>query len=253
MHQKTIFCVAKAESLIASGDEDSLRYACLELRMGIEHLFYSLIPLYEKELPADMLKKWKPQHVIAALLECDPNVDGDITISFVNSDDHIVLQRENKAVTKQLINEFWHSLGSRLHASMAGKSIDLVKLRAFLHTTIEALRAYSADKVLCNVARFAECECVCGRIIRRNVEALKIKPLVTCPDEKCGAMWEYTDRGDEAAFTLVSHSYTCRNCKNSSKFGAHLAIEGMEITCCHCEAVVRLRRGFLIEPVPNAV
>jgi hypothetical protein len=46
MHDKTISCVAKAEALIAEGDADSVRYACLELRMGIEHLFYDLIPLY---------------------------------------------------------------------------------------------------------------------------------------------------------------------------------------------------------------
>ena len=249
MHEKTISCVNKADALIAQGDEDSLRYACLQLRMGIERLFYELIPLYAEELPTDILKKWQPRQVIDALLECDPHVEGDIRISFVDSDDEIFLQRQNKAVTKQLINRYWHKLGSYLHASMTAEELDLVKLSPFLRATVEGLRAYSADKILSNIRSLASFKCECGRTIRRNSEALKIKPYVTCPDVKCGAMWQYAKRDGMGTFTLVTHSYTCPSCKAVSKFGAHLAVDGLTITCCNCEANVRLRQRFSVEPI----
>ena len=40
MHIRTIACAQKAELLMADGSEDSLRYATLQFRMGIEHVFY---------------------------------------------------------------------------------------------------------------------------------------------------------------------------------------------------------------------
>ena len=72
-HAETQSCLQKAESLIEIGDADSFRYASLQLRMGIEYLFYELIPLYRDELPDDILTKWQPKDVLDAVLACDPS------------------------------------------------------------------------------------------------------------------------------------------------------------------------------------
>lgn len=45
--------------------------------MGIEWLFYELIPLYRDELRDDITGRWRPQEIIDALFECDPSADQD--------------------------------------------------------------------------------------------------------------------------------------------------------------------------------
>ena len=84
-HQHTIDCVEKAEKLILEQNEDAYRYATLQLRMGIEYLFYELVPLYKDELPENILTRWRPQQILDAILDCDPNADQDSAIAFVPS------------------------------------------------------------------------------------------------------------------------------------------------------------------------
>src|SRR5688572_29294296 len=117
VHAKTIECVRKAGSLIEAGDADSLRYATLQLRMGIEYLFYELIPSYKDELPDDIMSKWQPKQIIDALLECDPLVDKDARIAITAagaSSPALVLR--SKAVNKGILKDHYHRLGSFLHA-----------------------------------------------------------------------------------------------------------------------------------------
>src|SRR6202043_2148532 len=72
----------KAKALLASGGDDELRYAALEMRYCIEHLFYRLIPLYEQDLPDSVPRKWKPAEIIDMLVDIDPGVEHPQTISF---------------------------------------------------------------------------------------------------------------------------------------------------------------------------
>src|SRR5262245_53469429 len=121
-HALTIACVEKAEKMLRNDDLDSFRYASLQLRMAIEYLFYELVPLYKDELPADILTTtWKPQQILAAILECDPDANKDTRMVFAPSGmlgnpdaPHLVL--ESKAPTKALLSAHWHRLGSYLHA-----------------------------------------------------------------------------------------------------------------------------------------
>src|SRR5262245_887190 len=68
-------CVDRAKTLLANGDEHSARYACLELRLTIEYLIYDQLQIYRDELPNDMVKKWQPRELIAAMLTVDPHAD----------------------------------------------------------------------------------------------------------------------------------------------------------------------------------
>lgn len=84
MYVKTQKCVEKAEALLAeSYDADSLAFATLHLRMGVEYLFYELRNLYKHELPP-ITSKWQPQRVIEEVLTCDPDAHKDGFLSFGN-------------------------------------------------------------------------------------------------------------------------------------------------------------------------
>src|SRR5687768_15974814 len=80
MHENARRALEKAKKLIGAADSDSLRYASLELRTAIEHLFYELMPLYEEELPSDIVREWRPVQIIDALVDCDPLVGQDTRI-----------------------------------------------------------------------------------------------------------------------------------------------------------------------------
>lgn len=259
MRGKSINCVDKADSLIESGGEDNLRYACLQLRMAIEHLFYELIPLYSDELPTDILNKWQPKQIIDALLDCDPHVDEDATLTFFDYNEDgsrgkPFSQRSQKGVSKRLLKKYYHKLGSYLHSPMTDDDLDLSKFESFLRNTVAMLRDYSADTVISNIRKFAFVECVCGRTIKRNVAALQVTPRVTCPDVKCDAMFDYSNNEDgTCTFTPVNHSFTCTNCDTVNYFGAHLVSDGLEITCDECESKIRVRVVYSIEPVNDTV
>ena len=55
VHWRAMQHLNKAKALLGRGDDDALFYAALEMRYCIEHLFYRLVPLYETELPDDVL------------------------------------------------------------------------------------------------------------------------------------------------------------------------------------------------------
>ncbi|HEY1600756.1 MAG TPA: hypothetical protein VGG64_14200 [Pirellulales bacterium] len=249
MYQKTVLCVERATALLERGDEDSLRYACLQLRMGIERAFYALVPVYADELPTDILKRWQPKQVIDAITDCDPNAGKDVRLTILDSEERSLLARDQKAVTKHLIKEYWHKLGSFLHASMQHVDVDLPKLKLFLLDTIAALREFTTSNVIANIRRSVAVQCECGRTINRNAEALEIKPRVTCPDIRCGAMYDYAEKDGLLTFTPVVVFYDCPRCKTVNYLGAHRVSDDFVITCCECETKMRVQKEFVIRMV----
>lgn len=241
MHQNTKLCVDKAESLIEEGDGDSLRYACLELRMAIEYLFYDLLPLYADEIPTDMAKRWQPQRVIDVLTDCDPYVQNDCRIALGNHDSGVPVVLESKGVSKGLIKSYWHKLGSFLHASMTGAKAVGTDEVPFLWKTISALREYEESRVRANVAARAELQCICGRTIKRNVEALKTNSRVRCPDDECRMIWDWVGEGDgEVRFKPARKSFICPGCQAINFYDERFAFDGLKVTCGNCEARVLL-------------
>jgi hypothetical protein len=111
VHTKTVTCLQKTEALIANPSDDTLRYATLQLRMGIEFLFYELIPLYKEELPDDIATtKWRPNEIIDALLECNPDADQDARIAIIPSQSGAeantpAIVKDAKAPNKRLLRQ----------------------------------------------------------------------------------------------------------------------------------------------------
>ena len=112
VYQRTQSCVRKAKELIEEDDADSLRYASLQLRMGIEYVFYELLKMYRDELPDDITAKWQPKQIIDAILECDPSADQDAKVAIGPSgsldpggDVSQALLYQTKAPSKKLLKK----------------------------------------------------------------------------------------------------------------------------------------------------
>jgi len=82
IHHNSVKHLEKAKTLAGTGDYDSLRYAALELRYAIECIFYELLPLYQEELPSDIIEKWKLQEIIDVIIDCDPHVEHTKVVRF---------------------------------------------------------------------------------------------------------------------------------------------------------------------------
>jgi hypothetical protein len=254
MHEEAIRALAKAKRLIAAGDADSLRYACLELRTAIEHLFYELIPLYAEELPSDIVSKWQPAQIIAALVDCDPLVEEDTRICVFDYDENGEKREphflgEQKAVSRKLLQKYYHALGSYLHAPLAGKEHDYARLAKRLQETCVVVEDRCAGKLLANIAPKATFTCTCGRRIVRNMRAIEKSPIAKCPDANCGAMYEYVGTKDGmSTFHKLVEELTCEKCNTVNEFGRHQLRDGLVLACVECGHQVIFRGGYHAEP-----
>lgn len=61
----------RAKSLLATANDDQLRYAALELRFAMEALTYDRAQAYAKEIPPEEMATWQPDKVMKVLLEID--------------------------------------------------------------------------------------------------------------------------------------------------------------------------------------
>jgi hypothetical protein len=239
-HQETNACVVKARALLETCDVDSLRYATLQLRMGIEYLFYELVPLYREELPDDILTaNWQPQRILDALLECDPDADKDSRMALGLSQEpgqpfvaDTIL--ETKAPTKRLLKKHYHRLGSYLHAPVDLKDPPLEKWNADLKATIDSLSEYTLGQALANFRCLIGIECVCGRTIRRNRRAIEATGIMQCQNPECRAEWNVLLEGDETQATLRSESFVCQICQTENFLPASKIKDGLRADCVEC-------------------
>lgn len=257
VHHKTQSCVRKANELLASDDPDALRYASLQLRMGIEYVFYDLLPLYRDELPDDITSKWQPKQIMDAILECDPTADQDARIAIGpsgafedGSDATDVMVKETKAPSKKLLKKHYHRLGFYLHAPVNLRQPDEEKWRKDLTKAIDALADFDDSKILFNVRPLVEFDCdVCGRRLRRNRHGVEASKEMRCLDPKCNALYDVKLNGDETRWQLRQGHYDCPYCNETNYFSVGGMKDGMPITCGNCKKRVAVRSQFALQAI----
>ena len=152
-------------------------------------------------------------------------------------------------VSKKILRAGYHRLGAFLHAPLNSGKYDFIKLHRSVSKAIVVVESYRDDQIMNNLAMRYSFMCVCGRQITRNANALDRKPMVVCPDVKCGAMFKYEKSDDGSlTFKLVEEVFRCTECKTNNYFGAHLLADGVEICCIECSKRWRFRSAYIVEP-----
>lgn len=255
VHYLTHQCVERAKALLEDSKQESLRYASLELRMGIEYLFYEILPLYSEELPDDITSKWQPQKIIDAILECDPDADKDsrmILSPHRTTEDGLkrsAIQFQQKAPTKKLLRKYYHRLGFYLHSPIDLQQPDESKWRADLDKTIEALTEYKTSQIISNIRVLVEIECsYCGREIKRNKKGVEESGEMRCLDPKCGAIYDVSVDGDKVHWQAKQGHYDCPYCKERNYFSIGHLQDGFNVECVKCSKKIVAKSSFILHP-----
>lgn len=241
--------------MLATGDVRDLLYAALEARMGLEGLFYALLKYYREELPDDITKKWQPRQVIEAILRCNPFAESHQQITLGPSGGgggQPLFAGSYKPVTRKLLAQYYHRLGSYLHATVDGAAVNEAKLRAAVSGALDRLEQHCRETtVIANIGPYITVECECGRQIKRNILALAGSRAIECPDPECAAIYHLVAMAPvmQTAWTLRVAKFQCGECQHLTAIGVHRIYEGARLTCGGCNVEFELRSTFTGERI----
>jgi hypothetical protein len=222
--------------------------------MGIEHLFYELIPLYREELGDDILTaNWQPQRIFDEILECNPDADKDARYIFGPSgtqpDGEGWIGVDSKAPSKKLLKDHYHRLGRYLHTPIDRVYPPLDKWRNDLEKAASCLRNFAIGQVLCNVRPLVEIQCECGRTIKRNKYGVKASGVMRCPDPKCKTIYDVALVDDKIEHKRREMGYICPYCEAENHVSTSLVVDGAKFSCGYCKKGVAFKCAYRVEPI----
>jgi DNA-directed RNA polymerase subunit RPC12/RpoP len=253
----------RAKRLLATGSDEDLTYAALEMRFCIENVFYDLVTAYRPELPDTVLdgKTWQPGEIIDMIVEIDPYVETDrvVSIGFEPSpgatpkEMHVIGRQSG--VDRKLVARFYHALGFYLHARTDRAAHDFAKLRGKLNDLLPRLEKFRATTILDGFAGRVSLKCSeCGRQVAKRTEAIDRDRYLVCPNGKCGAIFEHLGSPDEgtAELKLLQANIGCKSCKADLFFPTHFLMKaaktGELVRCAACGWKAQVRT--FVDTVP---
>lgn len=262
MRQHARVRLTQARTLLAKGDEDSVRHACLELRLAIEYLAYQQLQAYLDEVSDDAMRKWTPRQVIAEMLEVDPHSDETSSLAvgievipgvrppemqFLGEDRRFSLGWANK--NHNALGNFLHA--PTLHQMESGQvpSAEKMSQKAiYVADTIQQILDSPLHNV--NFGVFFKFDCYCGARIKRRDGSFKRDDGIRCPS--CDAVYDVTgeDRASgQYTFALRQERYRCQSCGQENWVGVHVLKVGT-ILKCRCGARTEVVCGLV--PIDDA-
>lgn len=247
-------CFQRAKKLVENGDQESLRYACLELRQCIESVCYSKLLTYKKVVPEEEFKQWHPKQVYDFLLEMEPKADKSYSLKIYREDetgaiDKLVMQGNHETLSLKEINAIYNKLGYYLHTPTIAKQKtyieDVKKLPLSLNKFIERLEPIvntNFDMRFGHTISFS-CES-CSTNIYHNADTLKPGKPIRCLNINCGMMYIY--QGDEIGFKPHQFIIDCE-CGDSIFINYFKLKDPSHISCKKCKARYNIEKRWVYQ------
>ena len=217
--------VETARAHLASGDDSSLKYAALELRIALENLTYERASIYESELPDEAFCVWQPKRLLESLLEIDPSADQTRQLSATRterSSDGTVTSRRldlgtDRVVSCKEIKKHYDALGSFLHAPTIKQVEDdertaPERIRKRCEAALELVTEAASSKVYRSDIRTSfTMQCIrCDEHVIRRVARSDNRVIATCP--KCRAEYGVTRlTEDKAEWMPLQYDVACES------------------------------------------
>ena len=252
----------RANLELQEGIDHRLRYAALELRIGLECLAYERANLYRDELPSSKLKTWQPRQLIDYLLEIDPYADQTCTLRYGRED---TLGEKTKAMTSlgteevmslRDIKKYYGRLGSYLHAPTStqvseGKVPQPTNVRNRCEEVAAIIERVLLSPIFnINLRSSARLECHrCGVAIVRRIPPGEEAMRATCI--KCGASYDVTRVSDtQVEWKPRMKTVLCKNtgCHESMDLWEDELVAGTRWKCLGCQRINEIALGVMLHP-----
>lgn len=247
----------RAQEELASGDDQRIKYAALELREAMESLTYDRALAYKEEFPPHEYETWQPKKLMAVLLDIDPNADKDSSVAFGlepslgETPDVMHSLGSEIVLNMQTLTKHYDALGSFLHVQSLKQRRAGVKLDyAGMRRRCEAIAAYIEEVLKSPVWNstfgiFATLDCdKCGKPIRKRFPHSQDHVQAACYE--CGVTYTVTDAGNnQCKWEPDQVELACANPDCGAKVFAYRSEVELNATwtCDECEGRNTLRLG----------
>lgn len=245
--------LARAEAHMASGAQEHLRYAALELRMCIEALTYDRAQGYVEVMPLEVIKTWQPQKLMKALIEIEPLTNEAPTVHFLDEslpEPSWVLLGEETIFSLQSIEEHIHALGSYVHypsLEQAAKGPNFQKMRRRCVDIAEHLNKVLASPVFNPVVlNVVEIPCdECGGTVLKHMPHKVSESVAQCFGCKAEYRIFTNDDGSYDSHRLGKNA-PCpqKDCEGVMPIPREKIKDGHEVTCPLCKSKYLLQSTF---------
>jgi hypothetical protein len=197
----------RAKRLIEAGDEQSLVYAALELRLGLEVVCYEKLRLRLEYVSPEDIRDWRPKQVLEALQELvearifEPAILERAEEPVGEEPRTWVQVGERKAMAPRRWGEIWNKLGRYLHAQEpAGRDTPVraypaaVSLKKILLDVIEDLEPLASAGDINFPGPVTYFHCTCGMRVQRPNATLQPGQVITCFNPNCLREWVVRER-----------------------------------------------------------
>lgn len=248
----------RCEVELASGDNERLKYAALELRMAMEALTYDRVLAYKDEFPETEYETWQPRKVLAVLLEIDSTADKDRTIACGIEEEYgvpapvMTALGTEKVLNMSTLQKHYDALGSFLHVpsikqTRTGNVHDLQRIRARCEEIAAFVRDVLSSPVFnITLGNFATVDCIaCGKHIRKRIPHGESEFHAECFE--CGAPYTVVAKGGgEVEWQPRQLELECSNasCRQKVYVWQHEVKVGRRWVCEGCGGQNRFALGI---------
>jgi predicted RNA-binding Zn-ribbon protein involved in translation (DUF1610 family) len=244
-------CFSRARALLATNDDEVLRYACLELRFCIEAVTYDKLRTYAARLPPRVIETWQPPQAMKALRQIEPGADHDFTLRVCResepgtpSGDWVELG-SHASLKLPWLRKTYNKLGSYLHVpspsaqELRPPSASPETIRGDLERILADLEPVVHSKIDSSMALVVSFVCTkCGATIPCNSEGLSETGRVQCLNPKCGASFVAEVQPDgEFLIRLDVATIQCLACDQSGPVEKQKLEVGYSFPCPNCGAL----------------
>jgi hypothetical protein len=241
-------CIARAKSLVAAGDDASLRYAALELRTCMELVTYEKLRDYSSMIPETVLEKWQPPQAVKALLEFEPLADQSYVLSFGQQSapgvpaEKMTVLGEHKALNYNWLRKHYNKIGNALHAQAKTKTKSKgANRREYLEEVIADLEPVVASRMHgTSIRSVFTCRCErCDDPVVVNINTAERTGKAVCFKPECRAEYNVKIAEDKRTceFLLIKATFTCIKCEASIFLPPHELAEDRSFTCRTCNTL----------------
>ncbi|RON98921.1 hypothetical protein BK674_15850 [Pseudomonas moraviensis] len=224
-----------AKALIEAGGTQSLRYACLEMRMLIEAHVYQRLLREADELPRSIINTWQPYKAVRLHCEFDKYADMDMRLEITDPEGNKLDDINYHNLKKGDLTKIYNSLGGYLHLPMPEKIDSYVIDADTVRVMLDKLERIIKGNLIIYKVNYESIECKgCGKGIIFTKHYLDTHDSISCQNSDCAL--EYSIQKDKQPFelSLEYRGFACHVCKNEIPIPLNKIADGYAFQCSTC-------------------